>query len=332
MAVLSLACAALVAGGAGGGFQSPLRVADTLPPAAAVESPYTIRSGVLQLGGTLVVPRGTTRPVPVVVIIAGSGPTDRNGNSLMGIKPNSYAQLAWRLAERGIATLRYDKRGMPGTQGTFDIRKMTLDDFAADARAAAESLAHDARFSRVLLLGHSEGSALALIAARGGPPVAGVISVSGLGRPLGVVIREQLARQFDSALLVRYDTAMAQYLRGEQPKDVPPQLGPLFVPVNRTFMTSLASFDPPAAIRAVPQPVLIVQGGRDLQATVADAERLHAARPDAQLVVVPLANHVLKQAADTTIVGQLPSYQNPALPIMPDVVNAVADWILKQGP
>ncbi|HEX9349391.1 MAG TPA: alpha/beta hydrolase [Gemmatimonadales bacterium] len=306
-----------------------VQTADTIAPVVAVESPYTIKSGALELGGTLVIPRGATGRVPVVVIIAGSGPTDRNGNSLMGIRPNSYAQLAWQLAGRGIATLRYDKRAMPGTKGTFDLTKMTLDDFAADARAAAESLAHDSRFSKVVLLGHSEGSALALIAARQGAPVAGVISVSGLGRPLGVVMREQLARQFDSATLVRYDTAMAQYLRGEQPKDVPPQLGPLFVPINLSFMKSLTSFDPPAAIRAVHQPVLIVQGGRDVQVTVADAERLHTAKPDAQLVVVPLANHVLKQATDTTLAGQMPTYQNPTVPIMPDVANAIADWILR---
>ena len=305
---------------------------DTTAPPAVVESPYTIRSGALELGGTLTVPRGVSGPMPVAVIIAGSGPTDRNGNSLMGIRPNSYAQLAWRLAERGIASLRYDKRGMPGTKGSFDMTKMTLDDFAADARAAAESLAHDARFSRVILLGHSEGSSLAFMAARAGPPVTAVISVSGLGRPLGVVIREQLSRQFDNATLVRYDTAMAQYLRGEQPKGVPPQLGPLFVPINLSFMKSLSSFDPPAAIRAVRQPVLIVQGGQDLQVTVADAERLHTAKPDAQLVVVPLANHVLKQATDTTLIGQMPAYQNPTLPIMPDVVNAIADWILKRAP
>src|SRR2546427_253332 len=306
--------------------------ADTVPSAAAIETPYTIHSPGLALAGTLTVPRGAPGPVPVAVIIAGSGPTNRNGNSVMGIRPNSYAQLAWRLAERGIATLRYDKRVFPGTKGTVDISRLTLDDFAADARAAAESLARDGRFSPIVLLGHSEGSALALIAARQGPPVAGVISVSGLGRPFGVVLREQLTRQVDSATLVRYDTAMAQYLRGQQTKDVPPPLGVLFVPINQTFMQSLSSFDPPAAIRAVRQPVLIVQGGRDLQVTVADAERLRAARPDAQLALVPLANHVLKQAADTTLIGQMPLYRNPTSPIMPEVITAIADWILRLKP
>ena len=325
MTVLSLVLLALVP-----------QSADTVPPAAAVESPYTIRSGTLGLAATLTLPRGAGEvgagAVPVAVIIAGSGPTDRNGNSVMGIRPNAYAQLAWRLAERGIATLRYDKRGLPGTQGTFDITKMTLADFAADARAAAESLSRDRRFSRVVFLGHSEGASLALIAAGQGAPVSGVIHVSGLGRGTAEVLREQLSRQFDSVTLVRYDTAMKHYLLGEQLADVPPQLAMLFVPVNRTFMSSMMAFDPPAAIRAVRQPVLIVQGATDLQARVVDAERLHAARPDAQLVVIPRANHVLKQVTDTTLIGQLPSYQNPALPIMPEVVKAIADWILNPKP
>jgi len=305
--------------------------ADTIAPAAAIESPYTIRSGTLGLAATLTVPRGVTGRVPVAVIVAGSGPTDRNGNSVMGIRPNSYAQLAWRLAERGIATLRYDKRGMPGTQGTFDIRTMTLEDFAGDARAAAESLARDSRFSRVVLIGHSEGASLALLAARQGAPIAGVVHVSGLGRPLTAVMREQLSRQFDSTTLARYDTAMRHYLQGEQPADVPPQLAMLFVPVNQTFMRSLAAFDAPAAIRAVRQPVLIVQGETDLQATVADAERLHAARPEARLILIPATNHVLKHVADTTLAGQMGTYQNPSVPIVADVVAAIADWILALG-
>ena len=317
MTVLSVVAIALAA-----------QAADTAPPAAAVEAPYTIRSGALQLNGTLTIPRERTRAVPVVVIIAGSGPTDRNGNSPLGIRPNAYAQLAWRLAERGIASVRYDKRGLPGTIGTVDISRLTLDDFAADARAAADSLTRDSRFSKVVLLGHSEGAALALIAARDDRAVAGVVLVSGLGRPLTVVMREQLSRQVDGATLVRYDSAMAQYLRGEQPRDVPPVLAALFVPVNLNFMKSLAAFDPVAAIAAVGKPVLIVQGGRDLQVTVADATELHGGRPDAQLVIVPAANHVLKQATDTSLAGQLPLYQNPAIPIMPEVVSGIADWIV----
>lgn len=304
--------------------------ADTTRPAAVVETPYTIHSGSFELGATLTMPKNTTGPVPVALIVAGSGPTDRNGNSLMGIRPNSYAQLAWRLAERGIATLRYDKRVLPGTKGTLDIATLTLDDFAADARAAADSLAADKRFSKVFLLGHSEGASLVLLAARDNPRVAGVISVEGLGRPLSAVMHEQVGRQVDSATLVRYDTAMAQYLRGETPKDVPQALAILFVPINQHFMQAWATFDPAAAVRAVRQPILIVQGDHDVQATVADAERLHSARPDAQLVVIPFANHVLKRTTETTLAGQMTLYQTPTIPIMAEVPAAIADWITKQ--
>ena len=324
MALLSIALLALAQ-------VAPVAPADTVPPAAAMESPYTIYSGAVQLHGTLTTPRGIKEAVPVVVIIAGSGPTDRNGNSSMGIRPNSYAQLAWRLAERGIASLRYDKRGLPGTTGTVDLTHLTLQDFAGDARAGADSLARDARFSRVIVLGHSEGAALAVLAARDDPAARGVVLVSGLGRPFTVVVREQLSRQLDSATLVRYDTAMAHYLRGEQPQDVPPMLAPLFVPVNLSFMKSLAAFDPVASAQAVRKPMLIVQGGRDLQVTTVDAEALHAARPDAQLVVIPAANHVLKQVTDTTIAGQLPTYRDPTVPISPEVAQVIADWILKLG-
>src|SRR5204863_7830274 len=130
-------------------------------------------------------------------------------------------------------------------------------------------------------------------AARSWPPVRGVSGVSVPGRSLGVVLRERLARQFDSASMVRYDTAMAQYLRGETPADIPPPMAILFVPINQHFMKSLASFDASAAIRAVRQPVLIVQGGQDLQVKVADAERPHTADPDGQLVWILQANHVL---------------------------------------
>jgi pimeloyl-ACP methyl ester carboxylesterase len=180
----------------------------------------------------------------------------------------------------------------------------------------------------VILVGHSEGASLALIAARQGAPVAGVVHVSGLGRGLGVVLREQLSRQFDSTVIARYDIAMRQYLAGEQPADVPPQLAMLFVPVNRTFLRSMAAFDPAAAIRAVRQPVLIVQGETDLQATVADAERLHAARPDARMVLIAGANHVLKHDTTATLEGQMQgSYKDPAAPIVAEVVTAIADWI-----
>ena len=304
--------------------------ADTLPPVGVVEQAFVTRNGAIELAGTLTLPAPSGR-VPVAVIIAGSGPTDRNGNSRLALRSNMYAQLAWRLAERGIATLRYDKRSLGGSSTAFDLSRSTIDDFAADARAAADTLARDARFSRVVLLGHSEGALLAVLAARDGAPVAGVVSVAGMGRAMGALLREQLSRQLDSATLARFDVAMASYLRGDTPADVPPALAPFFAPVNRAFLQSVMALDPTIPMGLVRQPVLIVQGAHDAQVTIGDAERLHVAHPGARLTVIAKANHLLKETADATLAGQGATYRDPTLPIMPAAVTAIAEWILGLG-
>jgi len=305
--------------------------ADTLPPAAAAESSYNFPSGALTLGGTLTLPKGATGPVPVAVIVAGSGPTDRNGNSLLGIKPNTYAQLAWRLAERGIASLRYDKRGMPATQGLVDILTTSFDDFVSDVTAAARALAADPRFSRVVVLGHSEGAGLVLLAANRGAPVAGVALLAGLGRPFAVVLREQLAAQFDAATLVQWDSAFARYLRGEEPGPLPDALRPLVAPANRRFLQTAVGYDPVKEVRAAKVPVLIVQGGTDIQVSVADAQALAAARPAATLLIIPDANHVFKRAPTRDRTAQTAQYMDPTLPVVPELVDAVARWVAGLG-
>ena len=304
--------------------QSPK--ADTVPPAAVIEQPFVARNGAVELKGTLSLPASATGRITVALIVAGSGPTDRNGNNRAGLRTNTYAQMAWRLGERGLAVLRYDKRAI-GAGPESGLSQWTIDDYARDAHALADTLARDPRFSRVVLVGHSEGALLAIMAARDGAPVAGVASVAGMGRPMGAVLHEQLARQIDSTTLARFDVAMTAFLKGETPSDVPQGLGMFFVPVNRAFLASVYTLDPTAVMRAVRQPTLILQGAHDAQITVRDAELLHAAKPDARLVVLPKANHLLKEAPNATLAAQGATYSDPTLPVMPDAVIALADWI-----
>ena len=302
--------------------------ADTVAPAAAVESPFVAKSSVFTLYGTLTVPRGAAGAVPVVLIIAGSGPTDRNANSPMGVRSNTYAQLAWRLAERGVASLRFDKRGIAASRGTFDSATMshtTMQTYADDVRALADTLHADRRFSKVVLAGHSEGSALALMAANGGAQVAGVASLAGMGRPFAAVVREQLAAQLDSATLKMYDTSMTAYLAGRDPA-VPSYLAGLFVPVNRAYVKSMVDFDAKQVAR-VPCPVLILQGDMDVQISVQDAEALRAARPSAKLVILPGDTHMFKPAASRDRTAQVRAYTDPTLAIDGRLVSELAGWI-----
>jgi pimeloyl-ACP methyl ester carboxylesterase len=298
--------------------------ADTVPPAGVTELEVTFPSGALTLAGTLTLPNGVTRP-PVAVIVAGSGPTDRNGNQGRALRTNMYAQLAWGLAGAGIASLRYDKRVLPTTTGQVILPEMTFDDFVADVTAAVAAVRDD--HPTVVVIGHSEGGNLAIRAAARGAAVNGLVLVSTPGRDMTVVLHEQLSRQLDSQTLATFDSALARYLRGEDPGELPPALRALVAPVNRRFMQGWATMDPGTELAGVRVPVLIVQGDMDIQIRVTDAQALKTARPEARLFVVPGASHTLKAAADTVMGLQIPTYINPALPLVPGVVDSIAAFV-----
>lgn len=335
MKAMTLVLLALAAQSAAGqsapdtvGPQSPI---DTVAPKSVRETPFSFRSGALELGGTLTLPATSSHPIPVVLIVAGSGPTDRNGNSAGALRAqnnsNLYAILAWELAEAGIASVRYDKRILGENLKKLVVDSMTIDDFVDDALAGARALAADKRFSKVMLLGHSEGAGLVLQAANRGAPVAGVVMMSGAGRPIMTVIREQLSRQLPPEELVKWDSASARYLRGEPVGDVLPGLMSLLQPVNRRFMQTWAKYDPTVEIAKVKVPVLIVQGGKDIQVSEADARALAAAQPAATLLLIPNANHVYRAATSSDLRSQMKLYTDPTLPLVPELAAGIVGWV-----
>jgi pimeloyl-ACP methyl ester carboxylesterase len=304
---------------------------DTLPPATVIETDFSFRSGSLTLPGTLAMPLHPRGKIPVALIVAGSGPTDRNGNSAGALRAqnnsNLYAILARGLADKGIATLRYDKRVIGDNLTRVDIPSLSIDDFIADVAAGANALANDPRFSEVFLIGHSEGAELVLQAVNRGAKARGIVMMSGAGRPIMTVLREQLSKQLPPEELVKWDSAAARYLRGEDPGDILPPLRPLLAPANRKFMQTWATYDPAAEIARAKVPVLIVQGARDIQVGEADAHTLAAAQPRAKLVIIPRANHVYRATDTDDRMAQLKLYTDPTLPIVPELVPAITEWI-----
>jgi len=304
---------------------------DTIAPATVVESPFVFASGAFSLPGTLTLPAKMSGKLPVALIVAGSGPTDRNGNSAGPMRAqnssNLYAILAWQLAERGVASVRYDKRIIGDNLAKVDLAATSIDDFVADVAAGAKALAADPRFSRVVLLGHSEGAELVLQAVNRGAPAAGIVMAAGAGRPILVVLREQLSKQLPPPEIVKWDSAFARYLRGEEPGDVHQALRPMFLPQYRKFMHTWIAYDPAAEIARAKVPVLVVQGGRDLQVSEVDARLLKGAQPAATLVVIPAANHVFRAAASDDRMAQLRLYTDPTIPIVPELTPTIANWI-----
>ncbi len=294
--------------------------------AAAAERDVTVGA----LHGTLVTPdRPSTGAA--VLIIAGSGPTDRDGNSAVpGVKPATYRLLAEGLAAEGIASLRYDKRGVGASKGALaseaDVR---FDDYVADAAAFAAELKRQPGVSCVALFGHSEGALIAAVAAPAVKPC-GVISASGAGRSVEETITAQLkAANVPDATLAQVAAVFAELKAGRLVPQVP-ATDPLFRPAIQPYLISWMKHDPVESLKAAPGPVLILQGERDIQVPPDDARRLAAGRPDAHLVIVPGMNHVLKPAPAERA-GNIATYADPTLPLSPEVLPAVSAFVKRAG-
>ncbi len=266
-----------------------------------------------------------------VLIIAGSGPTDRNGDSIApGMTPGNLKLLAEGLATQGVASLRYDKRGIGASRSAMpseaDIR---FDDYVADAVAMAAELKAQPGVSCVALFGHSEGALVAAVAAQSVKPC-GVISADGMGRPFRETITDQLkALGLPDETMKQVAAIFSELEAGRTVPAVPPT-DPLFRPSVQPYLISLMRHDPAASLKAVPGPVLILQGERDIQVPPDDARRLADARPDAKLVIVPGMSHVLKPApADRA--GNIATYADPMLPLSPEVVPTVAAFVKQAG-
>lgn len=292
--------------------------------ARMIEQPWSV--GGVQ--GTIAKPDDQTRG-PAVLILAGSGPTDRNGNG-PGTPPilltDSYRLLAAGLAEHGILSLRYDKRGVAKSRALVTREEELLfGAFVADAVAAVQSLAARPDVSSVLIAGHSEGGMIALAAAAR-VPVAGLILLATPGRSLLAVLRGQLKGQLPPDLDASANAIMDSLAAGKRVDDPPQQLAALFRPSVQPFLISIANFDPAAAFARSTVPALIVHAGRDLQVSSRDFEALRAARSDAQILELPEANHVLK-TSPADIEGNRALYRNPAAPLDPALIPAVVAFV-----
>ncbi|HEY3822253.1 MAG TPA: alpha/beta fold hydrolase [Polyangiaceae bacterium] len=300
--------------------EAPPVIAARAVPASVTSEPVEVMSGPVTLRGELWVPAGAKGKVPVVLIIAGSGPTDRDGNSALGLRTDAYRMLAEALAVRGIASLRYDKRGVGQSTFDFDPAKTVLDDFVADAGALAAKLRSDPRFSTLTLVGHSEGGPIALLLAQKTRPNA-LVLVASPGRPLEAVLREQLAAQLDAAAMGDFDRIIKAIRAGSSPEPVPEGLAPLFNPTVRAMIKSLLEVDPAALIKKLDVKTAVIQGEHDAQVTVADARALAAAQRHAKLTLLPTMNHVFKDEASAALPQA--SYDDPSKPLAAGFVDAV---------
>jgi pimeloyl-ACP methyl ester carboxylesterase len=283
----------------------------------------TLKTGTGDIYGTLLVPE-RDKPVSVVLIISGSGPTDRNGNNPM-ITNNSLKMTAEALFEAGIASLRYDKRGIAKSEKAGgDESKLRFENYIDDAAGWIEMLKNDKQFDKVIVLGHSEGSLIGMIAA-GIEGAGAFISVAGAGKPADEILKEQLKTQPSYVKDLAYPI-IDKLKKGDTVADVNPLLNSLFRPSVQPYLISWFKYNPAKEIKKLNIPALIIQGTTDLQVKVKDAEALKKADKKAELVIIDGMNHILKEAG-TEKEKNIETYDNPDLPLHPDYSKAIISFI-----
>ncbi len=268
---------------------------------------------------------------PGIVIIPGSGPTDRDANSPLGVNAAPYRLLANALQAEGIASLRMDKRGMFGSaSAASNANEVTFEDYARDVLGWSSVLREKTGAQCVWLLGHSEGGVVALrTALTDSDDLCGLILVASPGRRIGELLIEQLGANPGAApLMDEIENHIATLESGKRIEDeVHPGLVSLFGPQIQTFMLSFMAQDPQSMIAEVELPVLIVQGREDLQVTEVDAQALAQAQPEATMVLLDGVNHVLKAVPASDVAANRASYANPDLPLADGVVETIVKFV-----
>ena len=279
------------------------------------------------LHGTLELPAGRG-PFPVALIIAGSGPTDRDGNDKsLGLDTDCYKLLALYLVRQGVASLRYDKRGA-GDDFVLAIPESQLrfQTYVSDAVQWGEKLRDDPRFSTLTVIGHSEGSLIGMLAALK-VPADGFVSIAGAGERASKLLLNQLKPKLPGGLYHTAQAIVAQLRVGRTVDHIPQNLDALFRPSVQPYLISWFQFDPAREIVRLRIPVLIVQGERDLQVSTRDARALYRADPAATLILIPAMNHVMKDVGPSNS-DNIGAYAEPSLPIDATLERSIGGFII----
>lgn len=310
-------------------FLIPFLIVSLPAHAEFIQLALRIGDGDQALHGSLLLPMHKQKP-PVVLMIAGSGATDRNGNSLgLPGKNNSLKMLAEELAIAGIASLRFDKRGVGESRmaglSEQDLRFQT---YVADVEAWLKLLMADDRFSGVAVIGHSEGATLGLMAVQN-VAVKAYVSLAGPGQSASKILRTQLASKLPPQLAQVSEEILTQLEKNTPVAEVPAPLLALYRPSVQPYLMSWFPIVPSEEIRRLTMPVAIFQGDTDIQVAVSEAQLLAKAQPKAELFIVRGMNHILKQvSADMS--EQVASYSDPNLTLDPVFVTPLVQF-LKQS-
>lgn len=262
----------------------------------------------------------------VIMLIPGSGPTDRNGNTLGMARNNSLKLLAEELYTNGYDVLTYDKRIVYLLKNKKEIPTFGFQHGIDDARTVANYLKNTLGYKHVVIAGHSEGSLIGMLIA--GRDVDAYISLAGSGRSIDEILSEQIGKQ---APMLREDSdrILGQLKQGNMVTDVPPMLRALYAEQNQPFLIEWMKWNPQTEIAKLTVPVLIVNGTKDIQVTEKEAGLLHGALPASEMAIISNMNHIFKNIEKDA--DNLSSYNNPDLPVHPELTKSIVAFLKKHN-
>ncbi len=279
---------------------------------------YTVKKNGGVISASLMMPKADK--VPVVLIIGGSGPIPKNGFA------NEYIMIADLLKEKGIATVSYDKIGV-GESLVENLQELdvTIDTFVKDAELLVDKIKKDARFSKVYIVGHSQGSLIAALVAKD-KDIDGIISLAGVGRGLGEVLMEQLKRNPDNTekILAEGQAIIDELAKGKKVKKIPSYYGALFRDGVQNLMISWLKLDPSKEYASLDIPVLVIQGAKDIQVRVKDARIIDSVSKNSTLIILDNMSHVLK---DTDDENDISVYKNKEIPVNVQMVDEIVKFV-----
>lgn len=263
---------------------------------------------------------------PVAIIIAGSGPTDKDGNSPM-LKSDSYKMLAEQLAAQNISTIRYDKRGVGDNIQLVDSpESLVIEVFVNDVERIIQYAKEDTSFTSIHIIGHSEGALIGTLAS-GKEQVDSVILLAGTGRTVDEVLLEQLSASLPPLLLTESEKILEQIKDGKIVKSMSPELQSVFAVQSQPYLTSWIHYHPAEELKKINVPSLIIHGTTDIQVNKKDAEQLAAVADHIQYIEG--MNHILKDAPENRE-ENIATYNNPALPLNKELVPIIVEFLTEK--
>ena len=275
----------------------------------------------IHIDGTLLVPKEIEKP-NLAVIIAGSGPTNRDGNQNF-LKNNSLKKLAEGLSAQGIATFRYDKRIVKQIRKGNVDENILFDDFVIDAKSVVEYFKSKKDFKKIYVIGHSQGSLVGMLSAQ--EYADGFISLAGAGQTIDKVITDQITK---TAPMFTEDTnRVFQSLReGHTNSDFPPALASVFRLDVQPFIMNWMQYDPQEVIKELKIPVLVINGNKDIQVSEEEANLLKDANQNAELLIIDKMNHILVPIEGDAL-ENTKSYNEPQREISPELICSIVSFI-----